>query len=152
MNHLLKNQHIDLKDIQRTSSGGSGSVDLEKKLKTTQTELDEALSALKAYKRAFDEQHGRLRMEREANMKLANKSFKSGNYAQEYKNQAIQNLANQLTETLSEKEIALAEMRTTNKCLATRMAQLEETILQVDRERTIERKVMLEVSQKRPKA
>lgn len=91
-------------------------------------------------------------MEREANMKLANKSFKSGNYAQEYKNQAIQNLANQLTETLSEKEIALAEMRTTNKCLATRMAQLEETILQVDRERTIERKVMLEVSQKRPKA
>ena len=144
VSQLLKKQNIDIGDIRRSS--GAGSVELEKQLATVKTELKEAEGALTAFRRAFDDQHTQLRVEREANAKLANRWTKKGDVAMNYRLKTLQTVTNQLTETLQEKEMAIAEKRNTNKILAKRIHELEENIDAINRERSIERKVFLEMN------
>ena len=73
-----------------------------------------------------------MRAEREANLKLASKTglfgSKKEDFAAEYKLQAMQSLVNSLTETVTEKETAVTNMRATNQALGQRVLELEELL------------------------
>jgi hypothetical protein len=80
--------------------------------------------ALEAYKKAFEQQLVKNKMEREANLVLASKQGGETSLHMQYL--AVQRLANSLSETIGDKDVALSHMRQANRILGHRVRELEE--------------------------
>lgn len=140
MEKLLRERNVNVEALHRgaaTPSGkGSGSGDggllwsdaererCLKQIALLERSNKDNLSALEAYKKAFETQLQRTKAEREANLMLAAKDHGSSSIQAQYV--SLRNLVNSLSETIADKDIALEHMRNANKILGDRVRLLEE--------------------------
>lgn len=105
---------------------------LEAELHTVRSERDDAVEALTAYKRALEQQIAKSKADADAHATL--QSTTSMSTAQLQKQYVmVRQLANSLTETLQDKDIALSHMRQCNRILGSRIRELEVKVEAVER-------------------
>lgn len=99
--------------------------ELTKQNEKMAAEVKASNSAIEAYKKAFEAQLLKLKMEREANLVLTQNAH-AGQSGMQQQYIQLRNLANSLSETISDKDVALSHMRQANKILGARVRELEE--------------------------
>ena len=113
-----------------SSSSDLGSSDVSRlttRVQTLEEELKEMGGALEAYKSAFERQLAKSKRDHQQKLKLSSNSKQSSSSLQRQYDE-LRNLANLLSETISEKDEALFHRRHVNKMLGKRVKELEAMI------------------------
>ncbi len=112
--------------------GGGGGGGWDERIAKLEREKKEALAAVDAYRKAFDQQLAKNKNQRDSNLYLASSAAavvaNAGvdNYFVQF--QEMKKLAQSLSETISDKDLALSHSKTINRELGKRIQELEQLI------------------------